>query len=93
MKDPKFKTVLNGLMKYNAMRYLWYNTGGALLNLTAGKWQAFTSPDIAIKDFVMGEARFFTPQGQKIISNKGIVDAGHLDYITSYKGLVKEGEF
>lgn len=84
------KKILSGLMTYNRLRYLWWNTAGAGVNWLAGKYQALMSPDMPIKDFLLGEARFFTPSGQKLLIDKGIIDAGHLESLNTYRGAAKE---
>ena len=71
------KKVSSALMKFTALRFLAWNIPAGIINTAAGIVDNFIN--IPVKELALGNARFETTRGQKIIRNNNVVDVENLD--------------
>jgi len=83
------KYIIQPLNRIASIRYLAYNAPGGLGNLVGGMVQNLVSPDITPKEFATGIGRVFTNKGQKLLAERGIVDAGSLEKSFNTKEIIK----
>jgi len=71
------RKVSSALMKFTALRFLAWNIPAGIINTAAGVLDNFIN--IPMKQLAIGNLRFESSKGQKIIRNNNVVDMESLD--------------
>ena len=81
--------VITPLNRMASFKYLALNAPGGLANLLGGMTQNFVASGNTPSQFITGLKRVMTDEGQKLLSERGIVDAGSLSQTFNTKEMIK----